>query len=75
VYFYPHWQFRRNGALLSGVAEVLQIFCSKDQWRLMRYFLAPRNQLNDRRPLDVLRAGQIAKLLAHARRHADENTW
>jgi hypothetical protein len=75
VYFYPHWQFRRNGVLLPGVAQVLQIFRSKDQWRIMRYFLAPRQQLSGRRPLDLLRAGEIVKVLNHARMHNAENTW
>jgi hypothetical protein len=32
-------------------------------------------QLADRRPLDLLRAGEIQKVLAHARNHAAENTW
>lgn len=74
-FHYPKWQFTATGALLPGVQEVLQIFGSHDEWRLMRYFLGKRQQLGERSPLDLLRAGEINKVLAHARVHAEENTW
>jgi hypothetical protein len=74
-YFYPRWQFTETGALLPGIQEVLQTFRSQDEWRVMRYFLGARKQLNDRRPLDLLRAGEIDRAIAHARDHAAENTW
>lgn len=74
-YFYPRWQFTPSGALLPGVQDVLQIFASRDEWRVMRYFLGLRKQLGDRRPLDLLRSGEVDKVIAHARAHAAENTW
>ncbi|MCB1127090.1 MAG: hypothetical protein KDM81_11370 [Verrucomicrobiae bacterium] len=74
-FHYPKWQFTATGALLPGVQEVLQIFRSVDEWRLMAYFLNPRRQLDDRRPLDLLRGGEKDKVLAHATLHAKENTW
>ena len=74
-FHYPKWQFTESGALLSGVQEVLQSFQSHDEWRLIRYFLGPRGQLSGRRPLDLLRAGQVDRVLKHAKVHAEENTW
>ena len=74
-FHYPQWQFTPTGALLPGVQEVLQCFRSNDEWRLMSYFLGQRRQLGDQRPLDLLRAGEKTKVLAHAKLHADENTW
>lgn len=74
-FYYPQWQFTPTGALLPGLQEVLRIFCSQDEWRLMSYFLGARRQLADRRPLDLLRAGEIENVVDHARRHATENTW
>jgi len=41
----------------------------------MRYFLGPRMQFSGRRPLDMLRAGKLDMVTAHARNHADEDTW
>lgn len=75
AFHYPRWQFTGNGALLPGMQEVLQTFRSDDEWRLMAYFLGPRRQLGDARPLDLLRAGEQEKVLAHATLHAEENTW
>jgi len=74
-FFYPRWQFDEGGALLAGIQEVLQLFKSQDELRIVRYFLTPRLQLVGRRPLELLRAGDIKTVLTHARIHADENTW
>jgi hypothetical protein len=74
-FHYPKWQFNEAGALWPGVQEVLQTFKSSDEWRVMRYFLAPRHQLDDRTPLDLLRAGQATKVIAHAKAHGEENSW
>ncbi len=74
-FHYPRWQFTPVGALLPGVQEVLQIFRSEDEWGVMSYFLGQRRQLGDRRPVDLLRAGEKDKVVAHAKLHADENTW
>jgi hypothetical protein len=74
-FFYPRWQFTEAGALMAGIQDVLQIFRSQDEWRVMRYFLGPRKQLGGQRPVDLLRAGEVEKVLAHAREHGSENTW
>lgn len=74
-YFYPCWQFNEAGALLPGIQEILQTFNSQDEWRIMRYFLGARQQLGGHRPLDLIRAGKIDAVLAHAQTHAAENTW
>jgi hypothetical protein len=63
--------------MLRGIEEVLEIFASDDQWRIMCYFLGKRLSLRGRRPLDLLREGKVAEVIAHAKTHADpqENTW
>lgn len=74
-FHYPTWQFTPVGALLPGVRDVLQTFRSLDEWRVIRYFLAPRHQLDDRSPLDLLRAGEVDRVVAHAKSDAEENSW
>jgi len=74
-FFYPKWQFNEAGALLPGVQKVLQIFHSSDEWRVMRYFLGKRTQLGDLTPLSLLRAGEVERVVAHAKLHVEENTW
>ncbi len=71
----PKWQCNGNGALLPGVQEVQQVFRSHDEWRLMHYFFGARHQWSNHRPLDLLMEDQVSKLLTHAQRHAEENTW
>lgn len=70
----PRWQFENDG-LLTGIRQVLEIFGSQDEWRVMRYFLAKRQSLDNRRPLDLLRAREVGKVIAHAHAHFEENTW
>jgi hypothetical protein len=74
-FHYPKWQFNPAGAVLHGVDDVLQIFRSLDEWRVIRYFLNPRRQLDNKRPIDLLRDGKIENVILHARNHAKENTW
>lgn len=74
-FFYPKWQFQPAGTLLPGIAEILQTFRSRDEWRIMTYFLNPRRQLGGASPLDLLRQGRIHEVLAHAKSHGRENTW
>ena len=74
-FHYPKWQFTPAGALRPGVQEVLAIFRSEDEWRVMRYFLGERAQLDGCRPLDLLRSDEKEKVLIHAQNHAEENTW
>jgi hypothetical protein len=74
-FHYPKWQFTETGAPLPGIQDILQTFQSQDEWRIMRYFLGPRKQLDGQRPLDLLKAGRLDKVLAHAQTHAAENTW
>lgn len=75
AFHYPKWQFTPTGALLPGVQEVLQTLRSSDEWRVMRYFLVPRQQLGGQTPLALLRREQTDKVIAHARVHGQENTW
>jgi hypothetical protein len=74
-FFYPRWQFTEAGALLPGIQDILQLFNSEDEWRLMGYFLGSRRQLGNQRPLDLLRQGKVKEAVAHAQLHATENTW
>ena len=74
-FYYPKWQFTPTGASLPGMPEVLQTFHSSDEWRLMRYFLAPRKQLDDQTPLALLQKGEKDRVIAHARVHGQENIW
>jgi hypothetical protein len=71
---FPVWQFS-NGKLLPGIQEALQIFRSDDHWRVLIYFLGNRRSLAMKRPLDLLRCGEINKVIRHATDYAQANEW
>jgi hypothetical protein len=74
-FHYPKWQFTPAGALLPGLQEILELFGSDDEWRVIRYFLTPKRSLNNQRPMDLLQQGKSGQVIAHATTHAAENTW
>lgn len=71
---FPAWQFQGR-KLLLGIEDVLQMFRSHDQWRVMLYFLGTRRSLKNRRALDMLRCGEAAEVIKHASAYAQDNTW
>ncbi len=68
------WQFHRRG-LLPGVQDILRTFDSRDRWRVFLYFYSPQLSLRKKRPLDLLRAGEIRVIMNHAKLHGQDNTW
>ena len=71
---FPVWQFR-DGKLLPGIKELLQIFRSDEQWRVLMYFLGNRESLKGERPLDLLRRGEASRAIEHATDYAQDGTW
>jgi len=71
---FPAWQFT-DSKLLPGIEGVLQIFRSKDSWRIVLCFFERRRSLANERPLDLLRRGESDKVLRHAADYAQDNEW
>ena len=57
-YVFPAFQVGPNG-LLPGIREVLDAFQVDDPWMRVHFMLTADRRLEDRRPIDVLRAGEI----------------
>ena len=70
---FPKWQFSQNG-LLPGIVKVTENFRGSDPWEAMLYFLAQHRSLDGKSPLDLLRAGEVGKVLRHAKEYS-EKTW
>lgn len=64
---YPAWQFRETGAPLGGFVEVLDALSDHDPWAQARFFLDGTDRLGGKRPLDVLRDGDLEAVLDAAR--------
>jgi len=71
-YRYPAWQIHRN-QLLPGLSEVLAVLKEKplEPLSIVGYFLTPSDDFDDARPLDLLREGQVAEVVADAKRYGD----
>ena len=71
-YRYPAWQIHHR-QLLPGLAEALAVLREKqlEPFSIVSYFLTPSDDLGDARPLDLLREGKVAEVVADAKRYGD----
>jgi len=70
---FPVWQFTATG-VLPGIVDALQALSrnpSLDDWAKVLFFLSPRESLDGRRPLDLLKAGQSDQVISLARAYAE----
>lgn len=62
---FPVWQFHEDGTL-TGLAGVLDAFEGAeeiDDWAKILFFLNPLSSLDGKRPLDLLRAGNVQRVI------------
>jgi hypothetical protein len=64
-YLYPSWQFDRHG-VAPGWEGVLRSLEWTDGWACLIFMLSPNDRLGDKRPIDVLRAGNVEAVKAAA---------
>jgi len=57
-YGFPAWQFAEDG-LLPGLQPVFDAMTIRSPWMRAQFFLTGDLRLNGRRPLDVLRGGDV----------------
>jgi hypothetical protein len=67
---FPKWQFTKS-SLLPGMDQALRLLGNLEDWNLILFFLNKRGSLADRRPLDLLREGDIEAVKCAACGHID----
>jgi len=67
---YPAWQFA-DGQPLPGLREVLAALQGASPWSVAAFFLSRNARLGSRRPLDVLRRGDVAVVVGAARAYGE----
>ena len=69
-YVYPAFQIGADG-LLPGVRDVLDAFTIADPWTRVNFMLTGDARLGGRRPIDVLREGDVASVVRAARAYGE----
>ena len=69
-YVYPAFQLGPGG-LLPGIREVLDALEERDPWARVSFMLTGDARLGGRRPLDVLREGDVASVTRGARGYGE----
>lgn len=67
----PAWQFR-DGRILPGLNRTLQALVHKDPWRRLLFFVSANFLLENQRPLDILRSGDIEAVVHAALSHGQQ---
>ncbi len=65
---FPTVQFRDDGAVIDGLKEVQEALGYSSPWSVLNFLVNPDDNLNDERPIDVLRRGELNRVLDSARR-------
>jgi hypothetical protein len=69
---YPTIQFDRDGSVVEGLKPVLEALPTRNPWAALNFLARPDDRLNGRRPIDVLKQGNIALVIEAARRMAEQ---
>lgn len=68
---YPAWQFSERGTL-PHLEVVLDVLKQPDAWTTLVFFASENVATDGRKPLDVLRSGDVEKVLAAARTYGEQ---
>lgn len=59
---FPTLQFTPDGPV-SGMEDVIKVFPSSNRWMFLNFLVHPAEQLGNRRPIEVLKSGQVAAVV------------
>lgn len=71
---FPRWQFNDYGQVLPGLEAVLAVLNQDprlDAWGKILFFLHEKPSLGNRRPLDLLREGNLSEVQLAAQAYAE----
>ena len=65
-FLYPSWQLAKGG-VLPGLGDVLAVLPHDSPWADARFFLSGNDRLGGKRPLDLLRKGNVEPVVRAAK--------
>ncbi|TDX79666.1 hypothetical protein EDE05_112130 [Neorhizobium sp. R1-B] len=69
---YPTLQFNRDGTVVPGLKAVREALQTSNPWSVLNFLSHPDVRLDNRRPIDLLKSGNVDIVLDAARRHGEQ---
>ncbi|WP_292442406.1 hypothetical protein [Mesorhizobium sp.] len=69
---YPTLQFNRDGTVVNGLKAIREALQTRNSWTVLNFLSQPDVRLGNRKPIDLLRSGQLDLVLDAARRHGEQ---
>lgn len=69
---YPTLQFNRDGTVVPGLKAVRDALQTTNAWSVLNFLSHPDDRLDNRKPIDLLRSGELDLVLDAARRHGEQ---
>ncbi len=69
--YYPVVQFKGNGEVIEGLSAVQEALPTKNGFAVLNFLIHPDERLDGRKPIDLLRAGEVGLAVEAARRYAE----
>jgi len=65
---FPTLQFKRDGTIVQGLKDVREALPTRDPWTILNFLVHPDDRLAGRKPIDLLKAGEVELVVEAARR-------
>jgi hypothetical protein len=68
---YPTLQFNRDGSIVAGLRDVREALPVESPWAVLNFLVNPDDRLEGRKPIDVLRSGNVGEVIEAARLYGE----
>lgn len=69
---YPTLQFNHDGSVVPGLKDVRDALKTSNPWTILNFLSHQDARLDGRKPIELLKAGQVDLVLEAARRHGEQ---
>lgn len=69
---YPTIQFNRDGSVVPGLKAVQDALPTRSPWAILNFLTLPEDRLGGRKPVDVLKSGDVEIVIEAARRYGEQ---
>ena len=70
--FYPVAQFTDDGSVVEGLQSVAKALPTENGFAILNFLVNPNSQLDNAKPIDLLKKGEIEKVVEAAERYGEQ---